>query len=479
MKKVINYFLLLFFLLAVIGANVGAYQLPDLKLDLSANKINSLSKYTKDLINKTDGQVEVLVYASSNLPGELRPLFYSLRATLRSMENVNKSKFRLTIIDPTKDESSKPDLAKYGIKELQFSSINNDKFEVQKGYFGLVIKYKEKYEVLPVAGDVGNLEYLLASAIKRMTLATIDSLAIYNTSNGIQSDTQYFSKYLERSYKVTNVLLDGKNELPSEAKALIIVGLNSKLEEKGVAMVKKWVDSGKPLVVFADRVEVNQNMQATKLSDSGLEKMIEEKGIKFENGLITSQKGAIASFRSQSGNFLVQYPYWLQLPATQLDKNNPLMSGISLVLVPWATPLSITDAVKPLMWSENSSIDDDFNNITPGSLKQTDIQSGKHIVGAIRNNDVKLAVIGDRDFVTDQFVTNSQQNLALALNLVDYMVGEQGVFEIRNKSLAVSPIRELSDGLKNSIKYGNMLLPIPLLAGVYFLTLKRRQRRLI
>jgi hypothetical protein len=192
-----------------------------------------------------------------------------------------------------------------------------------------------------------------------------------------------------------------------------------------------------------------------------------------------SSKGAIASFRSQNGNFLVQYPYWLQVNGNQVDRSNPLMSGINMILVPWASPLSLSDKVKPLIWSDNSLIDDSMNNLAPGSTKKTEGQGDRKVVGAIRSDNIKLAVIGDRDFITDQFVSNSQQNLALALNLVDYMAGESGAFEIRNKTLAVAPIREIDDNLKKTIKYGNMLIPLPILAGVYFLTLKRRQRRLI
>ncbi|MBI2464959.1 GldG family protein [Candidatus Shapirobacteria bacterium] len=478
MKKIISFTTTLLFLTIIIGVNLGVYQLPDLKIDLSANKINSLSNYTTKTINNIDGQVEMVVYASNNLPGEARPVLYGLRAILKSMETVNKSKFKLTIIDPSSDDKAKADVAKYGIKELQFSSIKNDKFEVQKGYFGLVMKYKEKYEVLPVAGDVGNLEYLLVSGIKRLTSTAIPILAFYEDEGTVQSGIQYLKKYLEGSYKVVEVALDGDKEFPTEASGLVIVGRSTKIDDKGITKLVRWIDSGRPTVAFVDRTEVNQNMVVTKTVDTGLEKIFEDRGMKMNSGLISSPKGAVASFKTQTGSFLVQYPYWLQINSNQIDSSNPTLSGINSLLIPWASNIEVNNEAKPLFWVDNSTLDDSVSDVSPASLKKSSEAGKRYVVGAVRSDKLKLAVISDKDFVTDQFVVNSQQNLALALNLIDYMSGDSGIFEIRNKVMSVNQLREVPDNIKNVIKYGNMAVPVLLLVGVYFLTQIRRSRRL-
>jgi len=394
------------------------------------------------------------------------------------MENVNKSKFKLTMVDPTTSDQLKNEVAKFGIRELQFSSIKNDKFEVQKGYFGIVMKYKEKYDVLPVAGDVGNLEYLLISGIKKLTSNSVPTLALAVEENQTQSGVQYLRKFLERSYKLVDVGLDGDKEFPSEASALIIVGRAAKIDDKGQAKLKKWLDSGKPTVMFIDQVQVSQNMTAVKIEDTGLPKILEDRGVKLINGLITSPKGAIASFKAQTGSFIVQYPYWLQISADQIDKSNPILSGVNSLLIPWSGGIETSGNARPLFWMDNSNVDDNISDISPSNVKKTTESGKRYTIGAIRNDNVKLAVVSDKDFITDQFVVNSQQNLALALNLIDYMSGDSGMGEIRNKEMVINPLRPIPDNFKNIIKYGNMLAPLLVMGIVYFLTQNSRSRRL-
>ena len=480
MKRIYKILIGLLVLGLIGGANYGVYQLPDWKIDLSANKINSLANFTKKIINGIDGQVEVKVYASSNLPGEIRPTFNSLKSILKSMELVNKNKFKLAIVDPTGSEQAKSEVVKYGIQALQFSSIKSDKFEVQQGYFGLVISYKDKNETLPVAGDVGNLEYLITSGLVRLTSKSLPTIAVAEDGGtAFSSQIQYLRKFLERSYIVVDVELDGDKAFPEEANGLVIVGRSKKIDDKGIGKVKKWIDSGKATIMLLDRVDVNQGMVAKKNEESGLEKIVADYGMKLGEGLVTSRNGAVASFNTNSGNFLVRYPYWLQIPSSQIDNSNPVFSGINALLLPWASPMELSGEAKPLFWSEDTAlVDDNLSDISPTSNKTSTGNTRKYILAGMRSDKIRLAVVGDKDFITDQFVTNSQQNLAVTLNLVDYLSGDSGLFEIRNKVMINSPIQPIDDGKRQVIKYGNMAAPILLLALLYWLTARRRSNRL-
>jgi ABC-type uncharacterized transport system involved in gliding motility auxiliary subunit len=476
MKRIYKILLGILFLGMVFGSNYGVGLLPDLKLDLSANKINSLSNFTKKTINGVEGQIEAKVYVSESLPAEVKPIFNSLKTILKSMEAVNKSKFKLTFVDPLKDEQAKAEVQKYGIQPLQFSSIKSDKFEMQTGYFGMAIIYNGKSEVLPLSGDVGNLEYLLTSAISRMTSKSLPAIALADESGG----AQYLQKFLDRSYKVTNVELDGDKSFPDEVSGLLIVGRSKKIDDKGITKIKKWIESGKPTLVFLDRVEVNQGMTATKNEETGLEKILADYGIKIGNGIVTSKNGAMASFRTPNGNYLVRYPYWLQIPASQIEGTNPVLSGMSMLLMPWVSPLELSGEAKQLFWSDSSGqVDDSLTDISPGKIKESADGEKSYPLAAMRNDKIKLVVVGDKDFVSDQFVTNNQQNLALALNLTDYLLGDSGLFEIRNKSISSSPIRLVNDSIRHVIKYGNMAMPIVLLVIIYLSISWKRKRSLL
>ena len=464
----------------VLTINYGVYRLPDLKIDLSKNQINSLSGFTKKTINQIDGVVEVRIYATYNLPGEMRPVYNSLRTVLKSMESVNRSKFKLQIIDPQTSDEAKKEMQKFGIQELQFSTIKSDKFEVQKGYFGLVMIYKDKHEVLPIAGDVSNFEYLLISGIKRLSAKSLSKIAIFEDGGAdVQSKIQYLRKYLSSSYNLIDTELDGETDISKEATSLVIVGRSKKVGDKGIKQIEKWLEEGKPTIVFLDRYQVGQNMMAQKIEPTGLEALLEKRGIKLLNGLVTVPNGAMANFRSNSGSFLVRYPYWLQISSAQIDRSNPTMSGINQVLLPWVSPLELSEKAKPLLWTDNNGrMDETVTNISPTNKVDMNGNQRRFELGAIVDDQVKLGVIGDADFISDQFVSNNSQNLGFALNLVDYLSGDEGLFEIRSKTMWVSTMRRVDDQTRQWVKYGNMMLPMLILAGVYWLTVRYRSSRL-
>lgn len=465
-------------ILLIVGANVGAYQLPDVKIDLSQNKINSLSEFSKKTIRELPGEVEVKLFISSELPPEVRPIYTNLTTILKSLANINKGKFKLVTVDPMKDESAREEASRYGIQELQFSSIKSDKFEIQKGYFGLAMKYNGKSEVLPVAGDVGNIEYLVISAVKRLVATKLPTVLVAEDAIlGYQSQTRYLQQFLQQAYTVKEAVLDGDTVLDESASALIIVGRSTKIDDKGLGKIKKWIDSGKSTLVLLDRYEVDQSMLVSKNPETGLEKLIEGYGFKLGNGLVMSDNGAIANFKTQKGNYVVRYPYWLQLSSNQIDRSNPIFSGINLLLIPWASPVEVSNDVQPFMWTDlTAKVDDEPKNLSPAEVKKTTEEGKKIVLGGLKNDKVKLAVVGDKDFISDQFVVNSQQNLGMMMNLVDYLAGDSGIYQIRNKNVEIATIAGLTDKARNLVKYTNMILPGVIL-GVIYLVVNARRRR--
>ena len=71
----------------------------------------------------------------------------------------------------------------------------------------------------------------------------------------------------------------------------------------------------------------------------------------------------------------------------------------------------------------------------------------------------QLLVIGDGSFFSDESGANFPENLNLALNAVDYLVGDEELIAIRSREVTTRPLKELSDGTRRSLKWGNIFGP--------------------
>jgi hypothetical protein len=80
--------------------------------------------------------------------------------------------------------------------------------------------------------------------------------------------------------------------------------------------------------------------------------------------------------------------------------------------------------------------------------------------------------------IKDSFVVNNQQNLLLALNLVDFISSDPSLMSIRTKILKDSPLNPVSDQIKIVVKWGNIILPLILLITVYGLSVYIEKRKI-
>lgn len=433
-------------IVAIVAINIflGYYQF--WRLDLTANRIHSLSAATRKMVKNLDDLVNIKVFLTQDLPPEVRPVAEDLKTILEEIGNLNRGKIKINYTDPNKDEAGAREARSLGIQPLQFSTIKADKFEVQSGYLGLVISYGNKQEVLPMAGDVGNLEYFLMAGIKKLLSQKIPKIAVIDSQ---EAETQILNQVLRKSYQIVN---------EAEAETIILVQPVDKLDK-----LKEW--SNKGVIVLFGKNEVNSNLGSSKVENKELEGWLKEKGVEIEDKIVADQNSAMANFRSSGGMFLTRYPYWVMVRPENFNQQIPAVSGLNSLIIPWASPLNLNGEARELFSSSQESVAVEAGgDLQPGKEITFSGELKKRVLGAINTNKIRLAVVGNSDFIKDQFVVNSQQNLALVLNLVDYFSQDTELLEIRGKELRASPLVAVNDKIKTTIKIGNTILPIILLA---------------
>ena len=69
----------------------------------------------------------------------------------------------------------------------------------------------------------------------------------------------------------------------------------------------------------------------------------------------------------------------------------------------------------------------------------------------------RLVVVGDGDFLEDQFVQQNAQNLAFAANAVDWLVQDEALIGIRSKDRTPPALVFESDGGRGALKWTSLI----------------------
>ncbi|MGI5841477.1 MAG: GldG family protein, partial [Patescibacteria group bacterium] len=200
MKKFTSYITNVNIIIVVVLLNVLLSFYPFLKFDLTRGRVHSLSSSTEEYIKTLDDIINIKVFLTEDLPPEAKPTAENLKTILEEFSRLNRSNLRIAYLDPNQNEEAAEEASKLGIQPLQFSSLKSDKFEIQKGYFGLAMIYGDKKQVLPVAGDVGNLEYFLVSGFRKLTEEKVTVVAMAESTEEEGSEVNYLRQFLMRDY---------------------------------------------------------------------------------------------------------------------------------------------------------------------------------------------------------------------------------------------------------------------------------------
>ncbi len=88
-----------------------------------------------------------------------------------------------------------------------------------------------------------------------------------------------------------------------------------------------------------------------------------------------------------------------------------------------------------------------------------------------------MVVIGNGDFVSDQYVANAQQNVVFALNAVDWLAQDEALVSIRSKNRTPPALTFSSATKRDLAKYANLMgVPILVIVVGIVRVFRRRNR---
>ncbi len=121
------------------------------RLDLTENKVYTLSQASKDVVRNLPDYLTVKAYISKDLPAELTTISRYVRDLLDEYRTYSKGKLRFEAIDPGADKKLEEEAAQCKVQPIQIQVLRSQKFEVGSYYLGLCFQYQGKNEA--ITGD--------------------------------------------------------------------------------------------------------------------------------------------------------------------------------------------------------------------------------------------------------------------------------------------------------------------------------------
>lgn len=418
-----------------------------LRRDLTGARLYSIAPATKQVIRNLPDVVNVKVYFSRDLPSQFLPVRQSLTDVLDEYRGYSKN-FQVQYIDPK--DGAEAEAA--GLPKLQFNDVRQDKLEVVNGYMGLVISYRNKQEVIPVAQDVANFEYELTSRIKKLTgeLPAIGFVSGHGSPD-LNNDLPLTAQEINKLYPVEMVSLE---QIPEAVKTLVLVGPNGNFSEEELKTLDGFLMQGKALIVLAEGVTVGPALQPVD-NASNLLAWLEKYGLKVNRDVVADASAGFASFNQGLMTFSLAYPYWPLVLHKNFAADNPVVAGLDSVVLPWASSVDIKQeqlsegaqvAVlaksSQQAWRLSGSFDLSPNQpFTPnqpaGQYNLAVLLSGKikSAYGDQSTDQGRLFVVGDSDFMQDNFWRGNPANLIFLQNLLDGASLDADLISIRAKKV--------------------------------------------
>jgi gliding-associated putative ABC transporter substrate-binding component GldG len=484
------------------------------RLDLTENRMYTLSQASKDLVRRLPDYLTVKAFISSDLPPELKIVSRYVRDQLAEYKS-SSNKFRWEAIDPGNDKKLEEEANRCKVQKVQIQVLRNQKFELGTYYMGLCLEYGTQVESIPQVARPEGLEYQISSLIKRMTQRK--RKVAFTTGHG-ESDTntgfQSLKQDLEQEYELTTVN-PSSAEIAKDVDALVVGGPKQAYDDKARQEIDKFLMTGKGAVFLVDGMTMSapgggmQGMEQMQIkmaqaNDPGLSKLLDAYGFKVGQDFVFDEQAMAGPIDIGGRRMLATAPFFVGVE-TDKAEGTSILDGVRGLVFPFASSVDLTGPLaggkKPAggkLWrlaasskdgwlqtgffvlSANTKLDKpkerksySFGYAYQGPLKsalapaQPVGESSPNKPASESPRPVRLVVIGDSDFASDEYTQLARflpfygAGAQLLFNAISWTVEDETLTPLRAKNLSPRPIKVSSEASATVLQWVNVLgLPI-------------------
>ncbi|MCK4546330.1 MAG: GldG family protein [Candidatus Eisenbacteria sp.] len=490
------------------------------RVDLTESKQFTITQSTRNILGRLDDVVNIRVYFTGNnkLPSRLVSLGQQVKDLLDEYGAYADGNLNIQFIDPEGNPEDETAARQLGIPQVPLQIIEKDKLQILNAYLGIAILYGDKSEVMPQVLDVRNLEYDLTSKILKVTQAEQKTVG-FLTGHGeldLETDLSGIKGALEEQYRVVPV--PGGKPVPQDVTTLIVAG-PKQVPERDKYEIDQFIMRGGKAVFLLDAVDIVPGRLQARVAESGLEDLMKHYGVTLSKELVVDPVNVNASFNMGRITFSLPYPFWPRVTESGFSEESPIVSDLSMLVLPWAGPTVVADGGE-----DSSSVDATvLAKSSPGSWVQTgffdlnpqqrfvnpggeekeyplavalgggfgSFYLGKEIpeAGVGEGEEppetlpllevspmTQIVVVGSSSFAKNDFLRQFPSGGVFILNTVDWLTIGEDLIGIRSRALESRPLKEISEGAKAAVKFIN-IFAVPLLVIIYGLVRVYARRR--
>jgi ABC-type uncharacterized transport system involved in gliding motility auxiliary subunit len=463
------------------------------RLDLTPGNAYTLSPATRTLVGGLDDLVTIKLFASRELPPEISLLGRDVEDLLRDLRAAGGGNVRVVRLDPARDSAALNEARTLGIPPVQFNVIGEAQLQIREGYMGLAVLYADAQETIPVIQRTDDLEYRLVSAIRTMTRPTrpvvgfvadpMDEYARQRTWRTLQDE-------LRRQYEVRAVALADDSAPGADVQVLVLAGAPDSLDPGQRARLEAFFARGGSALVMAGGMTIDpQQPYFAMPRPVAWNAVLEPFGVAVRSDLVYDlMANESVSLPTQFGRLLTAYPLWLRAASTGASVIN---ENLPSAFLPWTSSLDTAGArpgtVTPLLVSSQAAGVSATQTLLDPQQQFPADSLAPRLLGVVVNplaaGDAlplrgRVVLVGNDDFATDRHAGSAPENVALALNAVDWLAQDEALITIRAKDRR-PPALVMGEGRRNAVRYANVVgIPVLVaLAGLLRLVGRRRIMR--
>lgn len=504
---------LLTLLIALTVFNFLATRHP-VRLDLTKNKIYTLSDSTKKILSDLDDVATMRVYFTEDLPPTLQPLRRDVDDLLAEFKRAAGSRIQVEHLDPGSSSLEEQRANMLGIPPVQLNVFNKDKQEVAKIYLGMAVMYGGRQQVIPVIQNTKNLEYQIAESLIKVSTKELKKIAWW-TSNEVKEEDGFgiIKDLLVRRYDISEIKEDKLADLTPQNFSALVLASPRKLNSEELFAIDQYLMSGGRIVALVDRMDVDLKMMVVPVNTDAVD-LIAGYGASIEDSLVLDEQDAMAAFAGGIVTYHVPYPYWPEVRGAGFDRSQAVTASLQSAVFPWTSPIVLSQdayaagTAKPLASTSimSATVSGKDAKLDPQSANNF-LRAGSHetrtllatITGPFKSyftqNDhipprnmkpkiesaegAQIFVAGSSRWINDKFLQNFPQNAALFQNVLDLFAMSDLLIGIRSREDTSRALDAIPDSGRAALKYVNLAVGPLILVMIGFVTfvLRRRHQR--
>lgn len=475
------------------------------RMDLTENKLYSISPVTRQMLRELDDVVSVKAYFSRKLPVQLSRLPSEVDNILKEYEIYSGGNVHYERIDPSDNEELQQRLAGLGVMPVTMTIIEKDERQQINGWLALVVSYGEKSEAIPVVQNTNDLEYDLTSRIHRVTTIP-DRIGFVTTWSRHQLEGDYgaFAQEVRKLHELEPVDLTGGNPIPESLAAVIFAGPTDSVPDHAQYAIDQYIMRGGKAIFLIDDILIDESHgQPMPVEMShGMDRLLSSYGFNLNKDIVQDQKSHSPQQVSQGiFTFNRPNPFFPHVVRDQFG-DHAVVARLSEMTFPYTgsigEPVNTDSTVhfSVLAWSSDAATSHrpptyqamgggkrwplailasgEFGSAFAGPVTGVGAASPPYLERSDRATDI--VVIPNSNFLQNRYLYPG--NLEFMLNVVDFMSIGDKLISIRTRPTTDRPLKSISGEMKNFLRLLNIVgVPfLVILFGMMRFYLKRRDK---